>query len=137
MYADIIDELTIRTKCEDVESFHDNHGSHFCIRRKDGTDEQLFPLMESLFDQEFRDIVLKVADRMMTLEGLPRLYDQVIKDLVIKTPRENIRQIFIDGKVVKLRLKDDSTEPLFEFADPLTPAYWQLIIQQITRKLTT
>lgn len=136
MYDDIIEGLAIKTKCADVESFCLDR-SHFCIRRKDGTDEQLFPIMESLFDREFRDLVIQVADKMMEDQGVPRIHDKVIQDLVIKTPLEQVRQIFIDDLSVKLRLKDETTETLFEFTEPLTPVYWQLIIRQITRKLTT
>lgn len=134
MYADIIDTLDIKTKYDDVKSFRIDAESQFCIECNDGTNEQLFPVMESLFKHEFSDLVWRVTDRLAIISGVPRIYDQVIHDLVIKTPREQVRQIFFDETSVKLRLKDETTETLFEITQPFTPIHWQFVIRQISRK---
>ena len=136
MYADIIGALDIKTKYDDIKAMSIDSESQLCIESNDGSKEQLFPITETLFRSEFNDIVELVVERIDIIAGVPRIYDQLINDLVIKTPINQVRQIFIDDWTVKLRLKDDSTEALFDFTELFTPMHWRYVILQIRRKLT-
>lgn len=135
MYADIIEDLIIKTKYDDVEGFHVDLKSNFCIKRTDGTDEQLFPITESLFDHEFLDIVDLVRDRLAILANVSQIYNQRVHDLVVDVPHEQVHGIFIDETVVKFRFKDGTTQNLFEFDEIPDSMLYNYVMRQICRKL--